>query len=108
MTLAAFQRTTAAALIVAWTATSVLAQSPSQAPGQAQAQPQGEEAIRARAKQLFEAAVVEYDAARYAPALVGFQEAFRIRPHPLVRVNMANCYDKLGKTLQAIFHFEQF
>ena len=63
---------------------------------------------RARAKALFEAGVASYDAGRYEEALASFQEAFRVRPHPLVRVNIANCYDKLGKPLEALFHFEQF
>lgn len=69
---------------------------------------QGADATRAEAKRLFEAAVSDYAAARYDVALSGFQEAFRIAPHPLVRVNMANCYDKLGRPLEALFHFEQF
>jgi hypothetical protein len=62
----------------------------------------------ARAKALFQQAVTDYDGGRYDAALAGFQEAFRIKPHPMVRVNMANCYDKLGKPLQAIVHFERF
>ena len=67
-----------------------------------------EEARRAEAKQRFEQAVQDYDAGRYDQALANFQEAFRLRPHPLVNVNIANCYDKLGKPLLAIFHFERF
>jgi hypothetical protein len=63
---------------------------------------------RARAKTLFEGGVAAYEAGRYEEALASFQEAFRVRPHPLVRVNIANCYDKLGKPLEALFHFEQF
>lgn len=61
-----------------------------------------------RARQLFEHGVADYEAGRYAQALASFQEAFRLKPHPMVRVNMANCYDKLGQPLQAIFHFEGF
>jgi hypothetical protein len=67
-----------------------------------------EEARRAEAKQRFEQAVQDYDARRFDQALANFQEAFRLRPHPLVNVNIANCYDKLGKPLLAIFHFERF
>jgi hypothetical protein len=63
---------------------------------------------RARAKALFERGVAAYDAGRHSEALVNFQEAFRLRPHPLVRVNIANCYDKLGKPIEALFHFDQF
>lgn len=65
-------------------------------------------AARAQAKEQFQAGVAAYEAQRYADALAHFQEAYRIKPHPLVRVNMANCYDRLGKPLQAIFHFERF
>jgi len=67
-----------------------------------------EQEARARAKALFETGVAAYEAGRYEEALASFQEAFRVRPHPLVRVNIANCYDKLGKPLEALFHFEQF
>jgi tetratricopeptide (TPR) repeat protein len=63
---------------------------------------------RAQAKEHFQAGVAAYEAQRYGDALTHFQEAYRIKPHPLVRVNMANCYDRLGKPLQAIFHFERF
>jgi hypothetical protein len=70
--------------------------------------PPGDEQQRALAKQRFEQAVVDYDAERYEQALANFQEAHRLRPHPLVNVNIANCYDKLGRPLQAIFHFERF
>jgi tetratricopeptide (TPR) repeat protein len=67
-----------------------------------------EEEQRAQAKQRFEQGVADYDAGRYEQALANFQEAYRLRPHPLVNVNIANCYDKLGKPLQAVFHFERF
>jgi PEGA domain len=62
----------------------------------------------AHARQLFEAGVAHYDAARYADALSEFQEAYRLKPHPLVRVNIANCYDKLGRPVEAIENFEAF
>jgi tetratricopeptide (TPR) repeat protein len=65
-------------------------------------------ADRALAKQHFEAGVAAYEGQRYADALTQFQEAYRIKPHPVVRVNMANCYDRLGKPVPAIFHFEKF
>jgi tetratricopeptide (TPR) repeat protein len=65
-------------------------------------------AARAQAKEQFQAGVAAYEAQRYGDALTHFQEAYRIKPHPLVRVNMANCYERLGKPLLAIFHFESF
>jgi tetratricopeptide (TPR) repeat protein len=62
----------------------------------------------ARAKQLFEAGVADYDAGRYIDALQQFQEAYRVKPHPLVRVNIANCYDKLDRPVEALENFELF
>jgi tetratricopeptide (TPR) repeat protein len=69
---------------------------------------QSADETKARAKALFEQGVADYDAGRYEQALASFQEAYRIRPHPLVNVNIANCYDKLGKSLLAVFHFQRF
>jgi tetratricopeptide (TPR) repeat protein len=62
----------------------------------------------ARARQLFETGVTQYEAGRYIDALQQFQEAYRIKPHPLVRVNIANCYDKLDRPVEAIENFEAF
>ena len=61
-----------------------------------------------RARQQFQAGVNDYDAGRYSDALGHFQEAYRIKPHPLVRVNIANCYEKLDRPLDAIENFEAF
>jgi hypothetical protein len=72
----------------------------------AAAQPTNQETLRA--KQLFEAGVVDYDAGRYPEALAQFQEAYRIKPHPLVRVNIANCFEKLDRPVEAIENFEAF
>jgi len=62
----------------------------------------------AQAKQHFQAGVTAYEVGDFQGALKEFQEAFRLKPHPLVRVNMANCYDNLDKPVEAIFHFEKF
>ncbi|MFI5306768.1 MAG: PEGA domain-containing protein [Polyangiales bacterium] len=69
---------------------------------------QSDDDARAKAKAAFQHAVADYDAAHYDQALKGFEEAYRLRPHPLVEVNIANCYDKLDKPDQAIAHFELF
>jgi hypothetical protein len=60
------------------------------------------------AKKLFGSGVQYYDKGDYERALQAFQEAFRLHPHPVVRLNMANCYDRLNKPIEAIFHFERF
>src|SRR5262245_18965143 len=69
---------------------------------------QPSDADTTRAKHLFESGVAEYDAGHYANALNRFQEAYRIKPHPLVRVNIANCYQRLDRPVEAIEHFEGF
>ena len=95
-------RTGVVALAVLFCALGTAAQTEAQAAADADAE------MRARAKGQFQAGVAAYEAQRYGDALTHFQEAYRIKPHPLVRVNMANCYERLGKPLLAIFHFERF
>jgi hypothetical protein len=63
---------------------------------------------RQQARAEFDRGVSLYAAESYQGALEAFQEAFRLSPHPTVRVNMANCYDHLGKPIEAIFHFERY
>lgn len=66
------------------------------------------DADRARARGHFEQGVSLYESGSHRAALEQFQEAYRIAPHPMVRVNMANCYEQLGRPLEAIHHFERF
>ncbi len=67
-----------------------------------------DEAARAQAREQFGIGVQRYEAQDYAAALQAFQEAYRLAPHPMVRVNMANCYENLGRPLEAMHHFERF
>lgn len=67
-----------------------------------------DEADKAQAREQFNRGIAEYEAGHYEPALEAFQEAYRLSPHPMVRVNMANCYDRLSKPVEAMFHFERF
>jgi hypothetical protein len=60
------------------------------------------------ARESFEAGVAQYEAGHFAEALADFQEAYRVKPHPLVRVNIANCYDKLGRPAEALENFQAF
>ena len=62
----------------------------------------------AQARQLFQTGVTDYEAGHYNEALAEFQEAYRRKPHPLVLVNIANCYDKLNKPVEALEQFEAF
>ena len=63
---------------------------------------------REAARAAFQSGVESYSAQRYAEALESFQAAYRIAPHPSVRVNMANCYEGLGRPVEALNHFERF
>lgn len=76
----------------------------------AQDQPGGQppDANVTRARELFELGVQTYDRGVYFEALRYFQEAYQLRPHPLVRVNIANCYEKLDRPAEAILNFELF
>lgn len=67
-----------------------------------------DEASKAQAREQFNRGIEQYAAGQYEVALESFQEAYRLSPHPMVRVNMANCYDRLGKPVEALFHFERF
>lgn len=68
----------------------------------------GQDDARARAGAAFEQGVGAFDEGRYQEALEAFQEAYRLAPHPSVRVNMANCYEKLERPVEAIDHFERY
>jgi hypothetical protein len=72
----------------------------------AAAQPEDANVVRAR--QLFQHGLDAYDRGVYYDALQAFQEAYQLRPHPSVRVNIANCYEKLDRPAEAIQNFEQF
>jgi len=63
---------------------------------------------RSAARQAFERGVNAYGEERWEEALSAFQEAYRIAPHPSVRVNMANCYVQLARPVEALDHFERF
>ena len=69
---------------------------------------QADDATVLRARELFQRGIEAYDRGVYFDALQAFQEAYRLRPHPAVRVNIANCYDKLNRPAEAIQNFEQF
>lgn len=60
------------------------------------------------ARARFEAGVAAYDAKKYETALEAFTDAYRIKPHPVVRLNIANCYERLGRHTDAEDQYEKF
>lgn len=77
-------------------------------PAAAAAQTTPSAADRAEARQRFQRGVGAFQRRAWEDALESFQQAYRLAPHPSVRVNMANCYVELRRPVEAIFHFEQY
>src|SRR5690349_18880551 len=65
-----------------------------------------DQAAQARAR--FEAGVQLFQRNDFARALDAFRDAYRIRPHPTVLVNIANCYLNLQKPVEAAENFERY
>ncbi len=62
----------------------------------------------ARARTEFQHGVELFQESDYQRALDAFQEAYRLAPHASVRLNIANCYEQLGRPVEALFHFQHF
>jgi tetratricopeptide (TPR) repeat protein len=63
---------------------------------------------RTRARTLFGEGVTAYEEGRFREALSAFEQAYRLAPHPTVRVNMANCFEQLGQYVEALFNYKRF
>jgi hypothetical protein len=63
---------------------------------------------KARARSLFAEGVEAFDRGDFENALESFTQAYRLAPHPAVRVNMANCYEQLGRFAEATFNYQRF
>ncbi len=63
---------------------------------------------RAQARTHFLSGVSAYGRREWTVALEAFQSAYRLAPHPSVRVNMANCFVELGRPVEALENFERF
>src|SRR5688572_7168726 len=62
----------------------------------------------AQARARFDAGVQLFQRADYTRALDAFRDAYRIRPHPAVLVNIANCYLNMQRPVEAALNFERY
>lgn len=62
----------------------------------------------AKAKALAQAAQRLYKLARYAEAIVKFEEAYAIRPHPQITFNIGRCYEQLGEIAKAMRSYRDY
>jgi hypothetical protein len=60
------------------------------------------------AREHFAQGVTHFEAARYVQALEEFRRTYQLRNHPAVLVNLANCYERLGRYPEAVLHFERY
>jgi hypothetical protein len=75
---------------------------PEPAPG---APPLDDAAIRDQARQLFKDGVVAYDKKEYLVALAAFERAYKMKPHPIVLLNLAQSELMAGQLDSACLHF---
>src|SRR3990172_5013099 len=59
------------------------------------------------AREAFERGTALYGAGRYREAIVQFQTAQELRPHPSVLFNIARCHENLGEFAEALAHYER-
>jgi len=60
------------------------------------------------ARTAFQEGVRQFAEQHFAEALEAFRRAYRIRPHPSVLVNIANCHVSLEQPQQAVTLFERY
>ncbi|MBE2250701.1 MAG: tetratricopeptide repeat protein [Myxococcus sp.] len=62
----------------------------------------------ARAKELVQAGQRLYKQARYPEAIAKFEEAYLVRPHPVITYNIGKCYEQLGETARAMRAYRDY
>jgi hypothetical protein len=61
-----------------------------------------------KAKELFGWAQKLYKQARYQEAIAKFEEAYAVRPHPVIFFNIGKCYEQLGETAKAMRAYKDY
>jgi len=70
--------------------------------------PTSEAAATEKAKMLFSWAQRLYKQARYAEAISKFEEAYSLRPHPVIYFNLGRCYEQLGEVPRAMRAYKDY
>lgn len=68
----------------------------------------GEEEAKKEAKERFSKGVEFFNAAEYGAALAEFHWAYEVSPHFMVLYNIARCYARLNKHIEAMKYFNQY
>lgn len=98
---------TTTALLVTWLLAAPPAKAPpAKAPAPAAKAP--EDADTKKARELFQWAQKLYKQARYAEAIGKFEEAYAIRPHPVIYFNIGKCHEQLGDTPKALRSYRDY
>src|SRR5262249_60426613 len=61
-----------------------------------------------RARAAFQRGVNAFENGRYRDALENFQQAYRIKPNPVVLFNIAQAEAELSRPASAVAHYEQY
>jgi tetratricopeptide (TPR) repeat protein len=61
-----------------------------------------------KARELFQWGQKLYKQARYAEAITKFEEAYTVRPHPVIYFNIGKCQEQLGETAKALRAYRDY
>jgi hypothetical protein len=70
--------------------------------------PAADEGDVKKAKDLFQWGQKLYKQARYAEAIAKFEEAYAVRPHPVIYFNIGKCNEQLGETAKALRSYRDY
>ncbi len=60
------------------------------------------------AKTYSQWAATLYKQARYSEAIAKFEEAYRLKPHPIIYFNIGRCYEQLGDIPRALKNYREY
>src|SRR4051812_44887339 len=61
-----------------------------------------------KAKEVFTAGKKLYDQAKYAEAVKRFEQAYALKPHPVIFFNIGKCYELLGDSAKAMRAYRDY